>query len=316
MRQLTIYITIVIGFTMLMACSVGAQTLNIWPGVAPGSENWKQQERVEKGPPGNIVYNVVIPTLTVYLPEKSKATGTGVIIAPGGAFILLSIDHEGHQVARWLQEKGIAAFVLKYRVAETPPGFSFGAPAAGPKKTTPGKIEGEATAPKVPSRVASGSGSSMNMDETGKYGIADGIQAIKVVRQHAAEWGIDPNRLGFMGFSAGAMVTTGTLFHEDAAARPNFAAPIYGGPFGAMPDIPADLPPIFLAWAQDDLIAGPSAMRFYNALKAAGHKPELHIFSGGSHGFGMLKNGKSSDHWIEIFYNWLEAEGFAGPLIK
>src|SRR4030043_1290286 len=176
MRQLTIYITIVIGFTMLMACSVGEQTLNIWPGVAPGSENWKQQERVEKGPPGNIVYNVVIPTLTVYLPEKSKATGTGVIIAPGGAFILLSIDHEGHQVARWLQEKGIAAFVLKYRVIETPPGFSFGAPAAGPKKTTPGKIEGEVTAPKVPSRVASGGGSSMNMDETGKYGIADGIQ--------------------------------------------------------------------------------------------------------------------------------------------
>jgi len=316
MWQMKIYIAGVIGFTILMACSVGAQTLNIWPGVAPGSEDWKQQERVEKGGPGNIVYNVVKPTLTLYLPDKSKAAGTGVIIAPGGAFILLSIDHEGHHVARWLQEKGIAAFVLKYRVAETPPGFSFGAPAAGPKAAAPGKAKQGAVSPKPPSRVASGGGPRMNMDETGKYGIADGIQALKVVREHAAEWGIDPNRVGFMGFSAGAMVTTGTLLQKDAASRPNFAAPIYGGPFGVMPDIPADLPPVFLAWAQDDFIAGPSAMRFYDALKAAGHKPEVHIFSGGSHGFGMLKNGKSSDHWIELFYNWLEAEGFTRPLTK
>jgi acetyl esterase/lipase len=302
MRQLTIYIAGVVGVAILMAGSVGAQTLNIWPGVAPGSENWKQQERVEKGPPGNIVYNVVTPTLTVYLPEKSTATGTGVIIAPGGAFMLLSIDHEGHQVARWLQEKGIAAFVLKYRVAETPPDFSFGAPGAGSK----------AKAPKAAAGSSSDGPPRMNMDETGKYGIADGIQALKVVRRHAAEWGIDPNRVGFMGFSAGAMVTTGTLLQEDGAARPNFAAPIYGGPFGAMPAIPAELPPIFLAWAQDDNLVGPSVVRFYDALQKAGHRPEVHIFSGGGHGFGMLKNGKSSDYWIEIFYRWLQAEGFAG----
>ncbi|HTY62708.1 MAG TPA: hypothetical protein VMG30_10670 [Acidobacteriota bacterium] len=86
-----------------------------------------------------------------------------------------------------------------------------------------------------------------------------------------------------MGFSAGAMVTSGTLLQEDAAARPDFAAPIYGGPFGVMPPIPAGLPPVFLAWAQDDTLAGPSAMRFYQALRAAGYQPELHIFrSGGS----------------------------------
>ena len=130
-----------------MACGARAQTLNIWPGVAPGSENWKQQERVEKGGPGSIVYNVVTPTLTAYLPKKSKATGTGVIVAPGGAFMLLSIDHEGNQVARWLQEKGIAAFVLKYRVAETPPGFSFGAPSAGRGAAGPGQAGRGAAAP-------------------------------------------------------------------------------------------------------------------------------------------------------------------------
>jgi acetyl esterase/lipase len=306
MRQLTVYIAGAASFIILMVCGVGAQTMNIWPGVAPGSENWKQQERVVKGPPGNIVYNVVTPTLTVYLPEKSRATGTAVIVAPGGAFMLLSIDHEGHQVARWLQEKGIASFVLKYRVAETPPGFSFGAPTAGRGAAAPGTAN----------RGASGGGPKVNMDESSKYGIADGIQALNVVRRHAAEWGIDPNRVGFMGFSAGAMVTTGTLLQEDAAARPNFAAPIYGGPFGAIPAIPAGLPPIFLAWAQDDTLVGPAVVRFYDALRAAGYKPEVHIFNAGGHGFGMLKSGKSSDHWIESFYYWLESQGFTKPAAK
>jgi acetyl esterase/lipase len=308
MRLLIVYIAGVVVFTIGMACKVDAQTLNIWPGVAPGSENWKQQERVGKGPPGNIVYNVVTPTLTMYLPEKSKATGTGVIVAPGGAFMLLSIDHEGHQVARWLQEKGIAAFVLKYRVAETPPSMSFGAAAPGEA--------GRGAAPAAAGRGSSGGGPRINMDEASRYGIADGIQALKIVRQHAAEWGIDPQRVGFMGFSAGAMVTTGTLFQEDAAARPDFAAPIYGGPFGVIPAIPQGLPPIFLAWAQDDTLAGPAVVRFYEALRAAGYKPEVHIFSGGGHGFGMLKNGKSSDHWIDSFYYWLQSQGLAKPAAK
>ncbi len=302
MRHLTIHISVVLGMTFFLACGVEAETLNIWPGVAPGSENWKQHERVERAIPGNVVYNVVTPTLTVYLPKKSKASGTGVIVAPGGAFMLLSIDHEGNQVAHWLQEKGIAAFVLKYRVVETPPGFTFGAARRG----GPGR---GATADGPAGRGPAGGAPRMNPDESARYGIADGIQALKVVRQHAVEWGIDPKRVGFMGFSAGAMVTTGTLLQADATARPDFAAPIYGGPFGAIPPIPAGLPPIFLAWAQDDTTAGPVAMRFREALQAAGYKPEVHIFKNGGHGFGMRKNGKDSDHWIEIFYQWLEAQG-------
>ena len=96
-----------------------AQTINLWPGTAPGSENWKQKETVTADTPvGTIITNVVTPTLTVFLPAKAKATGTGVIVAPGGACIALAIDHEGNQVARWLQERGIAAFVLKYRAGE------------------------------------------------------------------------------------------------------------------------------------------------------------------------------------------------------
>ncbi len=272
-----------IAFTVLMACSADSQVVNIWPGVAPGSENWTQKERAADNTPiGTVLFNVVTPTLTAYLPERGKATGTGIIIAPGGAFVALAIDLEGNNVARWLQEKGIAAFVLKYRIMEK-------------------RQEG------IPA---------MNMDEAGKYGIADGIQALKVVRQRAAEWGVSPDRVGFMGFSAGAMVTSGALLRKDAAGRPNFAALIYGGPFGVMPAIPTKLPPMFLAWAQDDALTLEPVVKFYDALRSAGHKPEVHIFSEGGHGFGMRKQGASSDHWIDAFYYWLEAQGFTKPAVR
>jgi len=268
-----------IAFTFLMACSARSQVVNIWTGVAPGSEHWTQKERtIENTPVGTVVFNVVTPTLTAYLPERSKATGTGVIIAPGGAFVALAISLESNDVARWLQESGVAAFVLKYRIME---------------------------------KRGEGIPANMDMDEAGKYAIADGIQAIKVVRQNAAEWGVSPDRVGFMGFSAGAMVASGTLLQRDAAgARPNFAAMIYGAPFGVMPAIPAKLPPMFMAWAQDDAVALEPINKFHDALKSAGHKPEIHIFNAGGHGFGMRKQGTSSDPWIDAFYYWLEAQGF------
>jgi acetyl esterase/lipase len=267
-----------IALTFLTACTARSQqVVNIWPGAAPGSEHWTQKERViENTPVGTVIFNVVTPTLTAYLPERTKATGTGVIIAPGGAFVALAISLESNEVARWLQERGIAAFVLKYRIRE---------------------------------KRGEGIPANMNMDEAGKFGMADGIQALKVVRQHAAEWGVSPDRVGFMGFSAGAMVASGALLQQDAAARPNFAAMIYGAPFGVMPAIPGKLPPMFLAWAQDDDVALKPIVKFYDALRAAGHKPEAHIFSSGGHGFGMKKQGTSSDRWIDSFYYWLQAQG-------
>jgi acetyl esterase/lipase len=256
------------------------QIVHVWPGIAPSSETWTHKEMtVENTPLGTVVFNVVTPTLTVYLPERAKSTGTGVIIAPGGGFVALAIDLEGYQVARWLQEKGIAAFVLKYRLVEK---RQDGIPA-------------------------------MNMDTAGRYGIADGIQAIKVVRQRSAEWGLSPDRVGFLGFSAGAMVASGTLVQADSAARPSFAAMIYGGPFGAMPAIPAKLPPLFLVWAQDDAVALAPIVKFHGALTSAGARPEVHVFSAGGHGFGMKKQGTSSDHWIDAFSYWLEAQGLTKP---
>src|SRR5215472_2843378 len=191
--------TVAILSVLLVACCAYAQqTLNLWPGVAPGSEKWTYKEySVDVPGTGTVLFNVTSPTMTVYLPEQSKATGTGVIIAPGGAFVALAMDVEGNEVARWLQERGIAAFVLKYRIME---------------------------------KKGEGLPKGMDFDEASKYGIADGVQAIKLVRQHAAEWGVLPGRVVFVGFSAGAAVTCGTFLQPDETLRPNFTAPIYGAP--------------------------------------------------------------------------------------
>ncbi len=265
---------------MLLPSFASAQTAPapIWSGVAPGSERWTQHERtIENTPIGTVVMNVVTPTLTPYLPEKAKANGTGIIIAPGGSCVALAISLEGENVAHWLQQRGIAAFVLKYRIIEK-------------------KQEG------LPD---------VDMDQACKYGIADEIQALKVVRQHAAQWNVSRDRVGVLGFSAGGMVASGALLDPNVAERPDFAALIYGAPFGVMPQVPSKLPPVFMAWAQDDPIALDAVVKFYGALQAAGNKPEAHIFGSGGHGFGMKKQGTSSDRWIDEFYYWLQARGFA-----
>lgn len=274
----------ILSVAILLPGCAGAQTVNLWPGVAPGSEKWTYKEKiVENTPIGTVAFNVTAPTLTAFLPERSKATGTGVIIAPGGAFVALAMDLEGNEVARWLQQRGIAAFVLKYRIMEK-------------------KGEGLPT--------------DMNFDDAASYGIADAIQAVKMVRQHAAEWGVSSDRVGFMGFSAGAMVASGVLLQADAAARPSFVALMYGAPFGVMPSIPPNLPPVFMAWAQDDKLVLEPVTKFYDVLNRAGTKAETHVYRSGGHGFGMKKQGTSSDHWIEQFYWWLESQGLTKPTAK
>ncbi|HEV7389250.1 MAG TPA: alpha/beta hydrolase [Gemmatimonadaceae bacterium] len=268
---------------LAIACTASlghAQVVNVWPGVAPGSESWTRQEsKIENTPVGTVLFNVVTPTLTAYLPSAKKATGTGIIIAPGGAFVALPIGVEATEAAKWLQQRGIAAFVLKYRLIE--------------------KLGNDLNAPPE-----------LDLDTAGRYAMADGIQALKVVREHAGEWRLDPNRIGFMGFSAGAMVATAALVQQDPAARPNFAALIYGAPYGKLPPIPAKLPPVFMAWAQDDLTGLETVARFHRALIVSGSEPEAHIFTSGGHGFGMRKQGTTSDHWIDELYFWLEAQGF------
>jgi len=270
------------------------KVINLWPGIAPGSEQWKQPESIFGSGSNRRIVNVTTPTLTAYLSDSSTATGTAVIIAPGGGFIGLSIDSEGHDVAKWLVARGFAAIVLKYRTVQ---------------------LDGQDEAQLNQSAGARFGAQLRNLaliDEDGKYGIADGIQAVKVVRAHADEWGISPDRIVFTGFSAGGMITAYTAIQPDA--RPNYAAPIYGAPIAAVPPIPQGLPPFFMAMAQDDNLAGQYIVRFYDALKAAGYRPEFHNFSSGGHGFGIRRQGKTSDHWIDEFYYWLEAQGLTRPL--
>ena len=268
--------------------------VDLWPGIAPGSEEWKQTETTLGSGSNRRIVNVTTPTLTVYRPTASTANGTAVIIAPGGGFVGLSIDSEGHDVAKWLVDRGFAAIVLKYRTVQ---------------------IEGQDAAQLNRSSNARFRAQLSNLpliDEDGKYGIADGIQAVKVVRTHAAEWGISPDRIVFTGFSAGGMVASHAAIRPDS--RPNFAASIYGAPIAFIPSIPPQgLPPFFMAMAQDDNLAGTYIVRFYEALKAAGYRPEFHIYHSGGHGWGMRKQGKSSDHWIDALYNWLEAQGLTRP---
>jgi acetyl esterase/lipase len=240
--------------SVFLAAQVSAQpstppapkTIDLWPGIAPGSEQWKQPETVIGQAGNHRVINVSTPTLTVYLPDPSIATGTAVIIAPGGGFVWLSIDSEGYDVAKWLAARGIAGIVLKYRLFQVE-----GQDAAQVTQSAN-------TALAAPQRDRS------LMDTYSKYGIADGIEAVKVARAHAAEWKISPGRIVFAGFSAGAIVTSAVVLQSDA--HPNYAAPIYGGPFNEVPPIPKGLPPIFLAVAQDDAGAGPLVTRFYEAL--------------------------------------------------
>lgn len=265
------------------------KVINLWPGVAPGSEQWKQKETtIHMGPMESIV-NVTTPTLSAYLPDPSKATGTAVIIAPGGGFLFLGTDT--HLVAEWLAARGIAGFVLKYRTAQ---------------------IEGETEAQLGHAGGARFGAQVRNyalIAEDGKYALDDGVQAIKVVRAHAANWGVSTDRVVFMGFSAGGMITEYTAIQPDVNARPNFAAPIYGAYFPTVPPIPKDVPPFFMEMAEDDNLAGPQIIQFYDALKAAGYKPEFHLYEHGGHGWSMRKQGTTSDHWLDEFYWWLEAQG-------
>lgn len=264
---------------LVAALTIVPQTIPIWTGVAPGSQNWTQRETIVRGTPvGTIAINVVRPTLTAYLPDRKKATGTGVIVAPGGACIALTLSLEGESVARWLQQRGIAAFVLAYRTME---------------------------------KRGQGIPLDLNEDLACKWGMADGIQAVKVVREHAAAWRVSPRKIGFLGFSAGGMIASAAVLQNDTTARPNFAGFIYGGPLATMPAIPQNLPAIFMAWAADDPQVLGQVNAFYSALHASGAKPEAHIYSAGGHGFGMKHQGTTSDRWIEEFYAWMQAQGFA-----
>jgi len=235
--------------------------------------------------------NVTIATLTPFLPDAAKASGTAVIVAPGGGFRTLSMENEGWDVARALAARGVAAFVLKYRLNQTPQDLaSFARPAppgAQPPRPDPAAMMAN-LAPQI----------------------ADARAAFATVRARSGEWHVDPDRIGMLGFSAGAMLTMATtLAGEDA--KPAFIGTIYG-PLSAM-TVPRDAPPMFVALAADDPLFGKSGFGLIDSWRGAGRPVEFHLFEQGGHGFGMYPKTTTSTGWFDAFARWMAMHGWLKP---
>jgi acetyl esterase/lipase len=301
MKKSVVYLFVIFGYSLSLYAQ---QTIiPLYEGVAPGSENWTQKEIEIKNPQmgGTIIRNVVNPSLTVYLPEEDKSTGTAVIVAPGGGFRLLSWENEGTKVAEWLQSQGIVAFVLKYRLVntgQTDEDFQ--------KSMQQFMQEANNTATKHDLKELL---KDTNVARTIELAKEDGRQAIKYVRANASKYKINPEHIGLMGFSAGGILTMGVALHHDAESRPNFIAPIYGISLDSLV-VPVDAPPLFFACAADDGLVMEYSDNLYDAWKSANKSVEFHVYTKGGHGFGMNKQGLPVDTWIDRYKDWLHVQGF------
>ena len=259
----------------------------LWPNGAPGSEGKTGDEKVRIADNGeHVLSNIHKPSLTPYLPPTDKATGCAVIVAPGGGHRELWSDHEGHNVARWLGERGIAAFVLKYRLARE-------------------------------------TNSTYTIDD---HALADMQRAIRLVRGRATEWAIATDRVGVMGFSAGGEIAflsaqrfdPATADAKDAIARqssrPDFQALIYPGNSRRI-EPATNSPPVFLACGNNDRPdISEGLARVYLKFKQLKVPAELHIYAGTGHGFGLRSsNTQPSGKWVERFEEWLAGGGFLKP---
>jgi len=274
------------------------RVVDLWPGKAPGDVgiNGQENSRIHPSPlvgPTKLITNVTKPTLTIYQPAKDKNTGTAMLICPGGGYWDLYWELEGEEVAAWLHSIGVTGIILKYRVPRRP-GDVRGEPPLGP--------------------------------------LLDAQRAVSLVRSRAAEWGIDPKRIGMVGFSAGGhlALATATNFEQrkyeaidaidEVSCRPDFAVLCYSGYLKAKDKdeispglhIPANTPPILLTHANDDSekVGGSNAEHsafMYIALKRAGVPVELHIYANGNHDFGVRQNEKLPSSWPQLCVNWLRS---------
>lgn len=239
--------------------------------------------------------NVTIATLTPFLPDPAKATGTAVIVAPGGGFVALSMQNEGWDVAKALAARGVAAFVLKYRLNPTPSDLAAYQQAERARFSGP-------TPPPRPDPA--------QMMARLEPQLADSRAAFALVRKRAAEWHVDPARVGMVGFSAGAMLTLATaLAGQDA--KPAFIGTIYG-PLAPV-TVPAEAPPLFVALAADDPLFGNGGFGLIDSWRNAKRPVEFHLFEQGGHGFGMYPKTTTSTGWFDEFARWLAMHGWIKP---
>src|ERR1035437_3331275 len=261
----------------------------LYPGVAPGSENWNYPERPAGPADRPQAQNIVRPVLLYYPAEKANAVGTAMIVAPGGGFRTLMMSYEGVDAAKRLNQMGVDACVLKYRTTYVDPNAP---PAAGRGPATTGPQAGQ------------------NVREMAG---ADGQQAVRLLRQHAAEYGVLPNRIGMIGYSAGGAVLLSTVYGP-ADGRPDFA--VTGDADGAnLNPPPAAAPPLFIAVAADDQAVGyQGSIDLFGAWRKAGLPVELHVFQTAQHGF--LKKGGGADRYLDRVEEWLKLNGWLTKVSK
>ena len=274
----------VLALALFMATMVKLDqtVIPLWPQGAPGSES--RRNEAETRPHPWSIANIQNPSLTVYLPSPDKANGTAVVICPGGGHRELVIDEEGTKPAKFLNTLGVAAFVLKYRLANEP-------------------------------------GSKLTVDHDTR---ADVYRAMRIVRSRAAEWGVNPLRIGIMGFSAGGENVSMAVFGDGAGdpaeaspidranVRPDFAIWVYPGPFGMPETVPSGAPPAFMIVASDDGLTGP-VLNLATKYHAAKVPMEVHIVASGGHGFNMgdrFPKNKAVNTWPQRLADWLEDTGW------
>ncbi len=279
---------------------------DLWPGTAPDEAGTIGPERVRMSPklerkqvevtePTRMITGVTKPTITIYSPAKAANAGTAVLIFPGGGYWDLYWELEGEEVAAWLNSLGVTGIIVKYRV---------------PRRSD--EPEGQ------PARRP----------------LQDAQRAMRIVRSRATEFGIDPKRIGVIGFSAGGhlAISTATSFEKTTYAplddldriscRPDFAIPVYSGYLKAKESnelapglsVPAGTPPVFLVHGSDDIISPPEhSVVMYLALKQAGVPAELHLYAGTTHDFGVRPSNRPYGQWNDSCARWLRDLGFLPP---
>jgi len=302
----TVSLVLLIGVTRSVIGAVTPTVVEIWPGKVPDESGNIGPERVRMSPkldrqqvevtePTRMITDVTRPTLTIYHPPKDKDTGTALLICPGGGYWNLYWELEGEEVAAWLNSIGVTGIILKYR---------------------------------VPRRLDE------PQSEPARRPLQDAQRALSLVRSRAAEWGLHPQRIGIVGFSAGGhlAIAAATNFErrtyepfDDAdktACRPDFAVAVYSGYLKAKDKdelapglhIPSGTPPVFLAHGGADIISPPEhSVLMYLALKRAGVPAELHIYATAAHDFGVRTSDHPCSTWTASCANWLRHQGFLGP---
>lgn len=286
----TLTVRLLFALLSMVVFAAAQDVVPLYPGTPPGStpENYPEKQYFSKVWNQDVVANVTRPTLTIFKPTPESRNGTAVVIYPGGGFMALCMANEGTNVAKYLAAKGVTVFVLKYRLAHTG------------EDATQEFFALYADKPKYDEMIKN----------VAPLAIADSLAAFSYVRQHASEWGISPDHVGIIGFSAGGFMAADAAVHYAPEGRAAFVAVIYGGLVSDAP-VPADAPPMFLAAATDDELGlAPQSIALYQKWMTASKSAELHMYAKGGHGFGMRQQNLPTDHWIDRFADWLQLEGF------